>query len=196
MLDHLINDWDIVLASGSPRRLELLSGLLTKFRQEVRAVDEVYPRDMKRHQITNYLAQLKADAFDDIKPKQLVITSDTIVWHRDKALEKPADHQEAFNMINSLSDDVHTVYTSVCFKNIDQQITVYDETKVWFEKLTKEEINYYIETFKPFDKAGAYGVQDWLGYAGIRRLEGSYFTVMGLPTHLVYRNLKQILENN
>ena len=196
MLDHLINDWDIVLASGSPRRLELLSGLLSKFRQEVRPVDEVYPRDLKRHQITNYLAQLKADAFDDIKPKQLVITSDTIVWHRDKALEKPADHQEAFNMINSLSDDVHTVYTSVCFKNIDQQITVYDETKVWFEKLTKEEINYYIETFKPFDKAGAYGVQDWLGYAGIRRLEGSYFTVMGLPTHLVYRNLKQILENN
>ena len=196
MLDHLINDWDIVLASGSPRRLELLSGLLSKFRQEVRPVDEVYSRDLKRHQITNYLAQLKADAFKDLIPKQLIITSDTIVWHRDNALEKPADHQEAFDMINSLSDDVHTVYTSVCFKNIDQQITVYDETKVWFEKLTKEEINYYIETFKPFDKAGAYGVQDWLGYAGIRRLEGSYFTVMGLPTHLVYRNLKQILENN
>lgn len=195
MLDELSKDWDIVLASGSPRRVELLSGLLTNFRQEVRPVDEVYPKSLTGHQITDYLSELKADAFTDIKPKQLIITSDTIVWHKGKALEKPTDHQHAFQMIKSLCNDAHEVFTSVCFKNIDKQFTIFDHTKVWFEDLTEQEINFYIEKFKPFDKAGAYGVQDWLGYAGIHRLEGSYFTVMGFPTHLVYKNLKQILEN-
>ncbi|PQB04523.1 Maf family nucleotide pyrophosphatase [Aureitalea marina] len=193
MLNQLLGDREVILASGSPRRVELLSGLLSNFRQEVRPVEEVYDPSLKGHQITDYLAQLKADAFHDISSKQIVITSDTIVWHQGKALEKPADHGDAFRMIKSLSNEMHEVFTSVCFKNIDQQITFYDSTRVWFEELTDQEIDFYIDNFKPFDKAGAYGVQDWLGYAGIHRLEGSYFTVMGFPTHLVYKNLKALL---
>ena len=128
----------------------------------------------------------------NISENEIVITSDTIVWFNGKAIEKPRNKKEAFKMIRSFSNGMHTVFTSVTFTGKNFQKTINDSTKVWFNKLTDDEINYYIDTYQPFDKAGAYGIQEWLGYIGINKIEGSFFNVMGLPTHKVYQTLLTI----
>lgn len=192
MLKQALKKHNIILASGSPRRQGFFAELDIDYTIDVREVNEVYEASLQREQITNYLAQLKASVFSDLKTNDILITSDTIVWKDDKALGKPKDAVEARQMLQNLSGDMHEVITSVCFTSAAYQETIFDVTKVWFKELSDEEIEYYLNNYQPFDKAGSYGVQEWLGYIGIDKLEGSYFNVMGLPTRLVYKTLMEL----
>ena len=159
------------------------------FKIDVKSVEEIYPDHLNGNEITDYLAKLKASAFTDLKNDEILITSDTIVWHNNKALGKPKDLIEAAAMIASFSNQTHEVITSVCFTTPYQTKTIHNTTKVTFKELSDKEIAYYVNTFNPLDKAGAYGIQEWIGLIGISKIEGSYYTVMGLPTHLVYETL-------
>jgi len=172
--------------------LQFFKDLSLDFSIQLKEIEEIYPDHLKAEEISNYLAQLKASAFTDLQPNDILITSDTIVWHNNKALGKPKDLDEACKMIASLSNDTHEVITSVCFTTATQSKTVFQSTKVTFKTLSKEEIEHYVKTYQPLDKAGAYGIQEWIGFIGITNLEGSYFNVMGLPTHLVYETLTQM----
>lgn len=193
MLQDLLKDKEIILASGSPRRHQFFKDLDIPFKIDVRSVKEVYPKDLKKEEITDFLAKLKAEAFqDELKKNQILITSDTIVYHNEKALGKPKSKAEAKAMLASLSGQSHSVFTSVCFTTNNQQTTVNDETKVTFKELNQAEIDYYVENFKPLDKAGGYAIQEWIGLIGITKIEGSYFNVVGLPTQLVYKTLIKI----
>ncbi|MBQ0733014.1 Maf-like protein [Aquimarina celericrescens] len=195
MLKDLLKDYTIILASGSPRRQKFFNDLDLDFTIDVREVQEIYPDHLEKEEISNYLAELKATVFTDLKPNDILITSDTIVWHKNRALGKPKTLDEAKDMIASLSNDTHKVITSVCFKTTNQIKVIYDTTKVTFKELTKEEIEYYVNTYQPLDKAGAYGIQEWIGFIGISSIEGSYFNVMGLPTHLVYETLTTLAKS-
>lgn len=195
MLRNVLKDYRIILASGSPRRQQFFKDLDVDFSIELKEVEEIYPDYLKGSDISDYLAKLKANAFTALPEKTILITSDTIVWHNNKALGKPKDLQEAIQMISSLSNDTHEVITSVCFTTKQFSKIIHHATKVTFKKLSIEEITYYVNTFKPLDKAGAYGIQEWIGHVGISHLEGSYFNVMGLPTHLVYETLTAIAKS-
>lgn len=195
MLSKRLQHRNIILASGSPRRQLFFKELGLDFTIQLKSIDEVFPEHYKGTEITDYLAQLKAAAFSELQETDILITSDTIVWHQDKALNKPEDRDQAFEMISSLSGNTHQVMTSVCFTSLDKQITINDTTKVTFKTLTAEEINYYIDNFQPYDKAGGYGIQEWFGYIAVTKLEGSYFNVMGLPTHKVYETLMQLASS-
>ena len=193
MLKEKLKNYNIILASGSPRRQDFFKLLDLDFTIEVREVEEIYPaKTLKTSAITDYLAQLKASAFEDLSEKDILITSDTIVWKDGRAMGKPIDKEDAQTMLLDLSGEMHEVFTSVCFTSKYFQKTINDSTKVWFKRLSKEEINYYITNYQPYDKAGSYGIQDWLGYIGIERIEGCFFNVMGLPTRLVYKTLMEI----
>ncbi len=192
MLKDILKNHRIILASGSPRRQQFFKDLGLDFTIQLKEIEEIYPDHLKAQEISDYLAQLKANAFTDLKPNDILITSDTIVWHNNKALGKPKDLKEAIQMIRSLSGDTHEVITSVCFKTSTGIKVVHDSTKVTFKDLTTNEIEYYVTTYKPLDKAGAYGIQEWIGFIGISNIEGSYFNVMGLPTHLVYDMLTRL----
>jgi len=192
MLANILKGKNVILASGSPRRQAFFKELDLEYTIDVREVNETFDPTLIGSAIPDYLAQLKASVFTDLKANDILITSDTIVWYRGEALNKPADAQEAFQMISSLSGNTHEVITSVCFTTATQQITVNDTTKVTFKKLTREEIEYYIANFKPYDKAGGYGIQEWFGYIAVTHIEGSYFNVMGLPTHKVYETLSKL----
>jgi len=182
----------IILASKSPRRKQLLKGLEIDFEIRTLDVDEVFPTNLKGKEIPEYLAKLKADAFlSEIKNGEIVITADTVVWINDHVLNKPANREEAIVMISELSGAEHQVFTGVCITSLEKQLTFSDETKVQFTKLNEAEIEHYVDHYQPYDKAGAYGAQDWIGYVGISKLNGSYFNVMGLPVHLLYEHLKQ-----
>lgn len=182
--------YKVYLGSKSPRRKELLAGLDIPFEVLVRETAELYPLGLLGVEITDFLALQKAAAFDDVLAfDELVITSDTIVWHNNKALEKPRNEQEAFTMLKTLSGTSHKVYTSVCIKSKEKEIVFNDCTRVYFCELTDAEIQYYIANYKPFDKAGAYGIQDWIGIRAITKIEGSYYNVMGLPTQKLYAEL-------
>ena len=190
MDNPFLNDYTLILASGSPRRQQFFKDLDIPFEIRLKEIEEVYPSHLKREEITNYLAILKANAFEkELKEKELLITSDTIVWLNEKALGKPKDFEDAFAILKSLSKTTHEVITSVCFKTIQKTAVLFDVTKVTFDTLSDEAIFYYLNTYKPFDKAGAYGIQDWIGLIGISKIEGSYANVVGLPTHLVYSYL-------
>lgn len=190
-LDKLKNK-KIILASNSPRRQELLRGLGVDFEVKVHPVDETVPADLPADYAAAYLSKLKAESFPvPLEEGQLLITADTIVIVKGKILGKPNSDLEAFDMIRSLSGTTHKVMTAVTFKDHKRQITVEDEAAVSFRFLDEEEIWYYIRNFKPFDKAGAYGIQEWIGFIGVTGIEGSYFTVMGFPQHLVYQQLKK-----
>lgn len=190
MLQEKLKGYSLILASGSPRRQQFFRALQLDFEIRTRAVEEKYPEQLKGPEISDYLAQLKANAFKgELKPGEILITSDTVVWHNEKSLAKPASTSEAFTMLKILSGDWHEVITSVCFTTVTEQRTVADTTKVKFKKLTDEEIRFYVSTYKPFDKAGGYGIQDWIGMIGIKKIKGSYPNVVGLPTHLVYKTL-------
>lgn len=197
MLKEKLKNYNVILASGSPRRQQFFKELGVNFEIRLKPIEEEYPNRLKHFEISDYLAQLKALPFkNDLKENDILITSDTIVWHNGKALGKPSDKAEAFAMIKSLSNTSHEVITSVCFTTSTFEKTLNDTTKVTFKELTDEEINFYINTFKPFDKAGAYGVQEWIGQIGVTKLEGSYFNVMGLPTHLVYKLFDDFISLN
>ena len=193
MLKNKLQKYKLVLASGSPRRQQFFKDLDLDFEIRLKEIEEVFPPELKREEITNYLAELKANAFEgELKNDEILITSDTIVWHKDKALGKPKDAQDAFEILKSLSDATHEVITSVCFKtNFDVEV-IYEVTRVTFNKLSDEAIQYYIENNKPFDKAGAYGIQEWIGFVGVSKIEGSYANVMGMPTDKVYEYLSKL----
>lgn len=195
MLSKRLQHKNIILASGSPRRHLFFKELGLDFTIQLKPIDEIFPDHLKGTEITDHLAQLKASAFKKLQDNDILITSDTIVWFKDTALNKPQDRDEAFQMISSLSGHTHEVITSVCFTSSDSQITINDTTKVTFKSLTDEEINHYIDNFKPYDKAGGYGIQEWFGYIAVTRLEGSYFNVMGLPTHKVYETLVLLADS-
>lgn len=196
MLNDTLKKHHIILASGSPRRQEFFKNLGLDFEIRLKPIKEEYPPRLSHFEISDYLAQLKALPFKhDLQSNDILITSDTIVWHNNKALGKPKDEADAFNILKSLSNATHEVITSVCFTTKTGQKTFYAVTKVTFKAFTDEEILYYIKTAQPFDKAGAYGIQEWIGQIGVTQLEGSYFNVMGLPTHLVYKTLIDIAKH-
>ncbi len=196
MLNEQLKNFRLILASGSPRRQQFFKELGLDFEVILKPIKEEFPERLTHFEISDYLAQLKALPFkDELKPNDILITSDTIVWHNKKALGKPKNEEDAFNMIKSMSNTTHEVITSVCFTTTKKEKTVNAVTKVTFKALSDEEIRYYIDTCKPFDKAGAYGIQEWIGQIGITKIEGSYFNVVGLPTHLVYQTLQQFISS-
>ncbi len=193
MLNQKLKKYNIILASGSPRRQEFFKDLEIDFEIRLKPVKEDYPDHLKHGDISDYLAQLKSQPFEkELKENDILITSDTIVWHNDMALGKPIDEKDAFNMIKSMSGQTHEVITSVCFTTTKAQKTVNCLTKVTFKEFTDDEIWYYVKNFSPLDKAGAYGIQEWIGQIGVAKIEGSYFNVMGLPVHLVYETLSNL----
>lgn len=195
MLQEKLKDHHIILASGSPRRQQFFKDLLLDFEIRLKPIKEEYPANLQGKEITNYLAELKAAAFEgELNTGDILITSDTIVWHEGTALEKPKDAAQALEMIKALCGKIHEVITSVCFKTPEKIKTVHATTHVTFSQLEEDEIQFYIDQFRPFDKAGAYGIQEWIGLIGVERIEGSYFNVVGLPTHLVYQTLIEIAE--
>lgn len=189
----MLNNYSLILASGSPRRQQFFRDLNLNFEIRVKEIEEIYPKELKAEEITDYLAELKANAFEgEIKSNEILIASDTIVWHNNKALGKPKNKQDAFDILKSLSNSTHEVITSVCFKTTSKTTLLHESTKVTFNELSDEAICYYIENYKPFDKAGAYGIQEWIGFIGVSKIEGSYTNVMGMPTDKVYEYLSNL----
>jgi len=196
MLQELLKNHEIILASGSPRRQKFFQDLEIPVKIDVRPVDEIFPKHLKKEEITDFLSVLKAEVFmNDLTENQILITSDTIVYNEGEALGKPKDHSEAVKMIRSLSGKDHEVITSVCFTTKNSQRVLNHTTRVYFSALSTEEIEYYVTNFKPFDKAGGYAIQEWIGLIGIEKIEGSYFNVVGLPTYEVYKTIKEMLHS-
>jgi septum formation protein len=182
---------DIILGSASPRRQYLLEKLDIPFRVLTRNISEDYPENLVQEEISLFLAEKKADAFEDevLRPNSILITADTIVWLDDHVLDKPAEYKQAIETLTALSGRKHQVITGVCLSNKQKRRSFSVTTDVYFKSLSKDEINYYIEHYKPYDKAGAYGIQEWIGYVGIDRIEGSFYNVMGLPVKVLYDEL-------
>jgi len=193
---HKLNSFDIVLASKSPRRKQLLGGIGLKFRTVNHLeMDEVYPSVLRGEEIPVYLAQAKAAFYQSIIEKNtLLITADTIVWLENEVIGKPNGTEDAVDMLMKLSGNMHEVFTGVCIKTATQEKLFHACSKVFFRKISEDEIRYYVNAFEPFDKAGAYGVQEWIGYVGVERIEGSYFNVMGLPVQKLYCELTKLIE--
>lgn len=185
--------YQVILGSQSPRRQALLSGLDIPFQMMVKDTDESFPEHLSPREVALYLAQKKSDAFRDelsAQPDWLLITADTLVSINGKILNKPQDNTEAFEMLSKLSGNMHTVFTGVSIRTSAKQTIFSESTDVFFNKLTPDEIHYYLNHYKPFDKAGSYGVQEWIGYIGIQRMNGCYYNVMGLPVNKLYHALK------
>lgn len=190
MLREKLKKYNIILASGSPRRQQFFKDLDLDFEIRLKEVEEIYSDALKAEEITNYLAELKANEFlGELSDNDILVTSDTIVWHENKALGKPKDYNDAFQMLQSLSGKTHEVITSVCIKTKAKTDTFFEVTKVTFNTLSDEAITYYLDNYKPFDKAGSYGIQEWIGLVAISRIDGSYANVVGLPVDKVYQHL-------
>ncbi|AKK72509.1 septum formation inhibitor Maf [Chryseobacterium sp. P1-3] len=182
----------LLLASQSPRRKELLSSLGFEFEVVAIHCEEILPESIKIEDAAAYLSELKADAFRSLVQGETLLTADTVVTINNRILGKPKDETDARNMLRSLSEATHQVYTGITIKTADTTITETDVADVTFDKISDDEIDYYIQKYNPFDKAGSYGIQEWLGMAKIKKMTGSFYTIMGLPTHLVYKILKEI----
>jgi septum formation protein len=181
---------NLILASKSPRRQYLMKELGLDFEVHTKDVDESFPENLKAQEIPLYLCQKKADAFnEELTDNTIVITADTIVWVDNQVLNKPENFDDAVRMLKLLSGKKHEVYTGVCLKSKHKTKTFYALTNVYFKELSQEEIEYYINNFNPYDKAGAYGAQEWIGYIAVEKIEGSYFNVMGLPVRELYEEL-------
>lgn len=189
MLSNILNQYKIILGSKSPRRQQFLKELNIPF--EIREIDceEIYPHHLEGAAITEFLAEYKSNAYT-LKENELLITADTIVWCDESALEKPKNKEQAIKMLQLISNHQHEVITSVCIATLEKTVVFTEKTTVFFDKLTNNEIDYYIETFKPYDKAGSYGIQEWIGYIGVKKIEGSYANVVGLPVQKLYQTLK------
>lgn len=182
--------YQLILASKSPRRQDLLKGLGFDFEIKTKEVEEIYPPHLKREEVALFLSELKSDAFkNEVQDNEIIITSDTIVCLGDEILGKPRDEQGAIDMLQQLQGNQHEVITAVTLMSESKKISFFSETKVYFKPLTIEEITYYVINFKPMDKAGSYGIQEWIGYVGIEKIKGSYFNVMGFPVHQIYEEL-------
>ena len=190
MLNKKLKSYSIILASGSPRRQQFLKDLNLEFKIITKDIEEIYPKYLHGSEITNYLSELKAAAFDgELNSDDLLITADTIVRFQGKVLGKPKDIKDAKKMLSELSGQAHEVISSVSLTSSKKQKTFSDTTLVYFKDLSEEEIDYYIENYKPFDKAGSYGIQEWLGFIAVEKLVGSYFNVMGFPVHKFYKEI-------
>ncbi|MEL1248220.1 Maf-like protein [Flavobacterium helocola] len=190
MLKEKLNKINIILASGSPRRQQFFKEMDLHYTIRLKEIEEIYPEHLQAEEITNFLAELKASAFEnELKENDVLVTSDTIVWLNGKALGKPKDYDDAFKMLQQLANQTHEVITSVCLKSIDKTDVFHCVTKVTFANLSDEAITYYLNNYKPFDKAGSYGIQDWIGLIGISKIEGSYTNVVGLPTEMLFQKL-------
>ncbi|MFA9389755.1 MAG: Maf family nucleotide pyrophosphatase [Prolixibacteraceae bacterium] len=189
MLENL-NKFHVVLASKSPRRQQLLAELGIQFEVELIEVEEVFPNNLPINEVPEYLAKLKAQAFQNqLSENDLIITSDTIVTINNEVLGKPANYNEGFEMLMKLSGKGHQVATGVYLLSKNKQVAFTSITDVFFKTLTSEEIDYYLTKYQPYDKAGAYGIQEWIGHIGVERIVGSYFNVMGLPIQRLYSEL-------
>ena len=187
----------IILASKSPRRQELLEGLNVDFDTRIiEGIEEDFPNDIPKKNIPIFLAEQKADNYlSSIENDEIIITADTIVLLNETVLNKPANFEEAKKMLQLLSGKQHSVITGVCLLSLTNRKTFSNETKVFFKNLTDKEIEFYINTYKPFDKAGGYGIQEWIGYIGIEKIEGSYFNVVGLPVQQLYVELNDFVSS-
>jgi septum formation protein len=192
MLREKLKNYRVILASGSPRRQQFFEDLDLDFTVQLKDVVEKFPKDLKGAEITDFLADLKSQSFTNLANNDLLITSDTIVWLNNKALGKPKNKQEAFTMLKELSGKKHEVITSISIRSKNFQKIINDTTAVYFKEISDREITYYINNYYPFDKAGAYGIQEWLGYIAIHKMEGSYFNVAGLPVHKLYKELMNL----
>lgn len=191
---RLVEGYKIILASNSPRRKELLGGLGVDFEvRTLQGIDESYPDTLRGEEIPMHISAKKAEAYKRaMAENEMIITADTIVYDNGKVLGKPKDKADAVQMLRQLSGHAHEVITGVSILTKSRTIQFASTSKVYFASLTDEEINYYVDAYKPFDKAGAYGIQEWIGFVGVTRIEGSYFNVMGLPIQRLYTELKSI----
>jgi len=186
------SNYDIILASNSPRRQQFLKDIGLDFSIKTHPVEEIFPEELKAAAISDYLVKLKAAPFKSLNDNTIVITADTIVWHNDQCLGKPKDRAQAVQMLQQLSGNTHQVVTSVAFTQSHQQTLINETSSVRFKVLTQEEIDYYIDNYQPYDKAGAYGIQEWIGTIGIEKIEGSYVNIVGLPVAQVLATLEKI----
>jgi len=191
MVNKIFENYNIILASQSPRRQQLLKELGLDFTVKViDGIEEYFDTNLKSYEIPMFLAKQKASFYTKIlDEKTILITADTIVWLDDEVLPKPANYKEAFKILKKLSGKKHEVITGICLSSKTKQDCFYSRTEVFFKELSNEEINYYIENYKPYDKAGAYGIQEWIGYVGITKIKGSYFNVVGLPVQKLFSKL-------
>lgn len=195
MIKEQFEGFNLILASGSPRRQQFFKDMGLDFEVRLKPVDEVYPPHLKAAEISDFLAQLKSKAFlKELNKNDILITSDTVVWHKNESLAKAKDEKEAIHMLNKLSGDWHQVITSICFTTAQKQVIEHAVTDVKFKALANEEITYYINQYQPYDKAGAYGIQEWIGLIGIEEIKGSYTNVVGLPTQLTYNTLLNLTK--
>ncbi len=196
MLLEKIKDYKLILASASPRRRKLLSS--AGFIFELKAgchIDEVYPEYLKGSEISSYLARRKSDSYPySLTNEEILITADTIVYQDGEVMLKPESEDEARETLMRISGNTHYVYTGVCLRSVNKMTEFVASTEVRFGNLSEKEINYYIQNYKPYDKAGAYGIQEWIGYIGVEEIRGSYFNVMGMPVHMLYRELELFIE--
>jgi septum formation protein len=195
MLPYPFHQFHYILASKSPRRQQLLKAMGFTFTVVVREIEEVVPGSLAGESIATYLSEAKATMFSEAElgQKTVLITADTIVWHNDKLLGKPSGRDDAKHILKLLSDSNHEVFTGITLKSRHQQHSFADTTLVSFRALTEEQIDFYIDHYQPFDKAGAYGVQEWIGYIGVKGITGSFYNVMGLPTQKLYPEMEQFL---
>ena len=197
-LNDRLKNYNIILASQSPRRREILKMLGVDFKVVVKDTDETFPPELQGGAIPEHIAVLKASAFDSdlqsLPDNTIIIASDTIVYIDNKVIGKPKGREDAIKMLKTLSGRCHQVLTGVCIKTKDRQRSFFAESKVWFRELSDDEITYYVDNYRPFDKAGAYAVQEWIGAAAIAKIEGSYYNVMGLPSQMLYNELLKFIS--
>lgn len=188
-----IKNYKLILASASPRRQQLMKDAGFTFEVRLKNVEEKYPQELHLENVPEYLSKVKASAFrEELKADEVLITADTVVCIHDRILGKPADRKQAISMLQELSGNRHLVVTGVSVTTRTEQLSFSSRTDVFFKHLSNEEIEFYVDTYKPFDKAGAYGIQEWIGYIGIERIEGSFYNVMGLPIQKLYETLRKL----
>jgi septum formation protein len=194
MIIDKLNDFKIILASRSPRRQQLLLELGLKFDVVIKEYNEIYPEGLSGEEIARYVAHEKAACLKyDLSDNEIVITADTIVWCNNKVLGKPLNHKDAERILNEISGNTHEVITGVSLLSRSKELTFSDSTKVTFDSLSEDEIDYYIDKYKPYDKAGAYGIQEWIGIIACSHIDGSYFNVVGLPVQRLYKELQNFI---
>ena len=197
MLIDTLNSYKIILASASPRRQQLLRELGRKFEIVIREYDETFPEGLNGEEIARFIANRKALSFkNEISDNEIIITADTIVWCNNHVLGKPVDHSDAVRIIREISDNTHEVITGVSILSRSRELTFTESTRVTFKAISEEEISYYINNFKPYDKAGAYGIQEWIGIIACSNIEGSYFNVVGLPVQRLYMELRNFINDD
>ncbi|MGE5421495.1 MAG: Maf family nucleotide pyrophosphatase [Chloroflexota bacterium] len=197
MIIDKLNTYRIILASRSPRRQQLLREMGLKFDVVIREFDESYPDHLSGREIAEHISFHKAQSFkDEISENEIIITADTVVWCDNQVLGKPVDLEDAVKMLEEISGNTHEVITGVSIVAMGKEVTFSESTKVTFEKMTQEETRFYAEKYKPFDKAGAYGIQEWIGIIACSHIDGSYFNVVGLPVQRLYAELKKIINEN